>query len=213
MGFFSGLGKFFMGTPGKMEQRSTLLPQQQAGFSQLQQAGQGRGAGGAFGTSADYYRDILSNDPASLQAFQDPEMRQFREQTIPGIAEQFAGMGAGGLSSSGFRTAALGAGTDLGERLASMRAGLRQGAAERLSNIGSQGLGTFAQNYYRPATQGFLGAVAPGIGAGLGMLGGGAFGSLAGLSSRGQSQQRGVPSRGGNDARGFDQYNPYTGGG
>lgn len=189
MGFFSGLGKFFMGTPGKMEQRSTLLPQQQAGFSQLQQAGQGRGAGGAFGTSADYYRDILSNDPASLQAFQDPEMRQFREQTIPGIAEQFAGMGAGGLSSSGFRNAAIGAGTDLGERLASMRANLRQGAAERLSNIGSQGLGSFSERFYRPESQGFLQAMAPGIGAGLtaaatgGMSG---FGSLAGLANKPQ---------------------------
>jgi len=116
-------------------------------------------------------------------------MRQFREQTIPGIAEQFAGMGAGGLSSSGFRNAAIGAGTDLGERLASMRANLRQGAAERLSNIGSQGLGSFSERFYRPESQGFLQAMAPGIGAGLtaaatgGMSG---FGSLAGLANKPQ---------------------------
>jgi len=168
----SGLRNFFMGTPGGFSQQSTLMPQQMQQFQNLQGASQGRGAGGAFGESADYYRDLLSNNPELMQAFMNPEMRQFREQTIPGLSEQFAGMGAGGLSSSGFRNAAVGAGADLGERLAQIRAQLRDSAAQRLQGIGSQALGSFSQNFYRPRSPGLLESMAPAIGAGLGMLGG-----------------------------------------
>lgn len=161
---------FFTGTPGKFEQRSTLLPNQQAIQGQQARAIQGRGAGGAFGESADYYRDLLSNQSADLTAFQAPELRRFQEEIIPDLAEQFAGMGSGGLSSSGFRNAGVSAGADLGERLASIRAGLRQSAADRLSNMGQQGLNTYAENYYRPRTPGFLESAAPAIGGALGSV-------------------------------------------
>jgi hypothetical protein len=175
-----GIKSFFTGKPGGFTQQTTLMPQQMQQFMNLQGAAQGRGAGGAFGESADYYRDLLSNNPEVLQAFMNPEMRQFREETIPGLAEQFAGMGSGALSSSGFRNAAVSAGADLGERLAAIRAQLRDAAAQRLQGIGSQALGTFAQNFYRPRSPGFLESVAPAIGAGLGMFGGPALGAVGG---------------------------------
>ena len=48
------------------------------------------------------------------------EMRRFNRETVPGISNQFAGLG--GLNSSGFRQSLSGAGQDLQTRLAALRA-------------------------------------------------------------------------------------------
>lgn len=150
---------FFEGTPEKTE--SSFLKSQEPLFLQQQQAAQGPGAGGAFGNAADYYYNNLSNNPEDMNAFAAPEMRNFNENIIPGLSEQFAGMGAGGLSSSGFRNAAVGAGTDLSERLGALRAQLRSQSAAGLMNLGQQGLQD--RKVIRPATPGFLESAAPGI--------------------------------------------------
>lgn len=136
----SFLRDLFFGTPEKHEQVSTLGPEGQQLLQQLMAALQGQGAGGAFGESADYYRQILGDDPELMQQFMAPEMRKFQQETIPGLAEQFAGMGSGALSGSGFRTAGLQAGTDLQERLASLRAGLKQQAAQGLTGMGGMAM-------------------------------------------------------------------------
>jgi hypothetical protein len=170
---------FFTGSPEKHERVSTLLPGQQGLFDQYQKSLQGRGAGGAFGDVADYYRGNLSDNPADFQAFAAPEMRRFREETIPGLSEQFAGMGSGGLSSSGFRNAAVNAGTDLSERLGAIRAGLRQQSAAGLGNLAQGGLGNFSQDVMtQPGSEGFLSQVAPAIGGAIGAFGGPALGAL-----------------------------------
>lgn len=108
---------FFEGTPEKHERVSTLLPEQQGTFNQLNSSIQGKGAGGAFGDAADYWRDLLDPNGQTAEQMAAPQLRQFRESIIPDLAEQFAGMGSGGLSSSGFRNAGIQAGTDLSERL------------------------------------------------------------------------------------------------
>jgi hypothetical protein len=162
--FGNSLDRFFMGTPESFEQKSTLSPEQQDLFKQLIAAIQGQGAGGAFGDSADYYRDLLSDNSQNFNAFAAPEQRRFNEQTIPGLAEQFAGMGSGALSSSGFRNAAVNAGTDLSERLGAIRAQLRQQGAAGLAGLGQQGLGQYTQNIHRPRQPGFLENVGEGIG-------------------------------------------------
>jgi hypothetical protein len=160
---------FLTGTPAKNYQISNLGKEQQPGYNQLIAAGQGPGAGGAFGQAADYYRGLLSNDSADFNAFAAPEQRRFNEQTIPGLAEQFAGMGSGGLSSSGFRNATVNAGTDLSERLGAIRAQLRQQGAQGLQGIGQAGLDTgFNTNVREPAQEGFLGQ---GLGTALGIAG------------------------------------------
>jgi hypothetical protein len=165
--------QFLTGTPEKRENVSTLRPEQEQLYNQLQQAGMQKGAGGAFGDSADYYRDLLSDNPQDMEAFAAPEQRRFNEETIPGLAEQFAGMGSGGLSSSGFRNAAVGAGTDLSERLGAIRANLRQSGAAGLQGIGQAGLGNFSQNMVtEPGSEGFLGQVAPAVGTAIGAFGG-----------------------------------------
>lgn len=171
----SSLSQFFMGAPGRFDQRSTLGPDQQGILSNLTNSIQNPGAGGAFGTSADYYRNLLSDNPSDLQAMAAPEMRRFNQQTIPGLANQFAGIGAGGATSgSGFRNALGSASTDLLERIASLRAGLRQQGAAGLSGLGQQGLGSYYANTYQPRTPGLFESFAPAIGqaAGAGLSGG-----------------------------------------
>jgi len=188
------MGKFWMGTPEKHERVPTLLDQQMPLAEQLWAAGMGPGAGGAFGSAADYYRDLLSPDSETAQMMFAPEQRRFNEDIIPGLAEQFAGMGAGGLTSSGFRNAAVNAGTDLSERLGAIRANLRSQGAAGLGGIGQAGLQNFSQDVMtQPGTQGFLSQIGPALGtaagAAIGGPAGAAIGGAAGnwLSSMGKN--------------------------
>lgn len=144
-------GNFWLGQPGQWSQQSLLAPNQQGLQSQLLGSGQG-----AFGQAADYYRSLLSDNNSTYNAFAQPELRRFREQIVPDIAEQFAGMGSGGLSSSGFRNAAVNAGADLSERLGALRAQLRQQGAAGLMGIGEMGLRPTVENIYTQGQPGFL---------------------------------------------------------
>jgi hypothetical protein len=106
----------------------TRSPQYQQALDMLGQTGQ-------------YAQGLMQPGSEAYQAFAAPEMRQFNEEIMPNIAEQFAGVG--GLSSSGFQQQAAQAGSGLAERLAALRANLQfQGAglqsqlAQQLSNMG-----------------------------------------------------------------------------
>ncbi len=167
-GFFD----FLTGTDPVDYQQTLLAPEQIPLYDQSVNAGLNRGAGGAFGDSADYYRDLLSNDPADFDMFARPEMRRFNEDIVPGLSEQFAGMGSGGLSSSGFRNAAVSAGTDLSERLGAIRANLRQQGAQGLFQAGQQGLQHHLENVHVDGQPGMLQGMASGIGQGMAQMGG-----------------------------------------
>lgn len=180
-GFWKSLGNFFTGTPEKRENVSTLRPEQEGLYNQLVNAGKGAGAGGAFGQSSDYYRNLLSDNPADLEAYTRPAMRQYNEDIIPGISEQFAGMGSGGLSSSGFRNAQVQGGVDLAERIGQIRANLRQAGAAGLANIGQMGLNNYSQNMVtQPGTEGFLSQIGPAAGTAAGAFLGGPGGAMLG---------------------------------
>jgi len=101
--FGSKKGGGLLTTPESMSEFERFTPEQQSLISQLMGAltGQGGPQGGILG-------DLLGGD-----AFAVPEMRRFQEQTIPGIAERFTGLGAGSQSSSAFQQALGTAGADL----------------------------------------------------------------------------------------------------
>ena len=114
---------------------STLNPGQMQIFNQL--LGSLSGAQGNISESplyqsgSSYLQQLLSGSPESTQDFEAPYLRQFNEQTIPGLSERFAGLGAG--SSSAFQNALGQAGAGLQEQLASIRGGLRnQGLGQAL---------------------------------------------------------------------------------
>ena len=164
---------FWLGTPEKRENVSTLRPEQEPLYDQAVNAGLKPGAGGAFGTAADYYRNNLSDNPADFDAFAAPQMRQYNEEIAPNIAEQYAGMGSGGLSSSGFQNAMTQGGVDLSERLGAIRANLRHSSAQGLQGIGEVGLRNYSQNMVtEPGTEGFLSQIAPAIGTAVGSFAG-----------------------------------------
>lgn len=172
---------FFTGSKAKDFQQSTLLPEQQAGLTQLTNAAQGKASGGVWGDLSNYYKDLMNPNGQNYNDLQAPEMRKFQEDIIPGISEQFAGMGSGGLSSSSFRNATANAGTDLSERLGAIRANLRQQGAAGLANIGQQSLGQYSENIHQPGTGGFLDTIAPVVGGVLGSFAG-PLGTMAGTA-------------------------------
>lgn len=168
------------GKKEKNYQQSNLTPEQQELHDQYLNAVQNQGAGGAFGDVADYYRDLMSNDSQTLEQLSAPEMRKYNEEIIPDLAHQFAGMGAGNLSSSGFRNASVNAGTDLSERLGALRANLRAQGAQGFQNLAQGALNPVTENIIRPATGGFFQAAAPAVGTAVGTALGGPFGAAAG---------------------------------
>lgn len=194
-GFFKSIGNFFAGTPEKRENVSTLRPEQEEAFQQLLNSIKGQGAGGAFGQSSDYFRNLLGDDSADFNSFAAPQMRQYNEDIVPGLSEQFAGMGAGGLNSSGFRNAQTQGATDLAERLGAIRANLRQSGAQGLQNLGQMGLGNFSQNMVtQPGTSGLLGNLSPAIGSGIGSYFGNKIGQQT--SPYGQNGPQASPTQG-----------------
>lgn len=190
-----GLRDFFFGKKGKYKQQSLLSPEQQQLWQMLAAAARGEDVGGAFGDAGKYYRDLLSDDSETFNAMMAPEMRRFSEETLPGLAEQFAGMGSGGLSGSGFRNAGIQAGTDLQERLGSLRAQLRQQGAAGLMGLGQQAMQPTVENIYRKPQ--------PGL-----------FEQLAPMAVSGGMMAMGMPPMGGMGmGGGFGQSSPYGRGG
>jgi hypothetical protein len=189
---------FFTGTPGSYQQHSTLTPEQQNLFSQFLAAVGGQGGQGAFGDIARYYQDLLNPEGQAFNAFAAPEQRRFQEETIPGLAEQFAGMGAGGLSSSGFRNAGIQAGTDLNERLAGIRQQLRQQGISGLQNFASGAFNPVSENIYKKGQPGLVDFAGPALGA-AGAAFAGPLGGAAGQFLGGQLSK-------------FGKSNPYGGG-
>ena len=162
-------GNFFMGTPSSIDQITTQSKGQQGLSNQLMQMLSG---GGGLGGLQDYFKQMMGNDESAFNQFAAPEMRRFNQDIIPSLANQFAGMGSGALSSSGFRNAAVGAGADLSERLAAMRAGLRQNAVGQLGNFYGQSQQPQFENVYRPRSPGLLEQLAPIAGQVIGGMGG-----------------------------------------
>ena len=82
---------------------------------------------------SEYLSNLLSDTPEAYEKFKAPMMTEFNEQIVPGIAERFAGMGAGSQSSSAFGQQMGAAGANLSERLGAMRSGLQmQGMQQAL---------------------------------------------------------------------------------
>ena len=158
----------------KMKKMPTMTKEQTALMNQmLQMLGQGGQLGQGYGQSLDYQQQLMDPSSEAVNQFAEPYMQQFEQQTVPGLAERFAGMGGmgGGLSSSGFGQSLSSAGGNLQNQLAALKAQLGQGAAQNLmgqyGQMSGQALG--AQPFgYQKAQPGFLQSWAqqgfPGVG-------------------------------------------------
>ena len=170
---------------------STLNPQQASLLQQLLGSMSGQegniSQNPLYQSGGNYLQKILSGD---TEAFEAPLMRQFNERIIPGLAERFAGAGAGAQSSSAFQNALGSAGADLSERLGALRGGLQGQAAGQALGYAQQPVNNL-QNLLSMNTQAFapkqkswlqemLTGLSGGVGAGLGA---GLTGGLSGASS------------------------------
>lgn len=106
-----GLGSFLFGSNEKLKKFKQFDPQQEQLFSNFIQQLMG-GSGGVGGTQDLIKRlqDMLNPDSQYYKDIEEEQLSEFNEQTIPRLAEQFAGGAQGGaLSSSGFGQALGGA--------------------------------------------------------------------------------------------------------
>ena len=146
--FGSGFKDFLLGTPGKYQPMTKLTPEQQniAGglYGKLNQ----------YGTSGmDYYNNILQG---GTEAFEKPLLSQFYQQTVPGIAETFSGLGAGAQGSSAFGQQLGAAGANLSENLGALRGKLGMHAAEGMRGYMGMGLSPTFENMEMKGTEGML---------------------------------------------------------
>jgi hypothetical protein len=117
------------------EDKFTKLPngnKQQQGLHNdvIQKAMQSGAGGGGYDLANQYYNNLLGpNQGQAFNQFSQPYMQQFNEQTLPQIAERFAGGGA--LSSSGFGQALGGAASGLQAQLAQLFSQLQGNAAQQ----------------------------------------------------------------------------------
>ncbi len=123
--FRGGVNKFLFGEGP--QQMPTLNPEQLQGLSKLIN---GLEQNPLYQSGQNYLQGLLGNEPGAFSQFTAPYIQQFNQQTAPGIAERFAGMGtgAGAGSSSGLNNALAQAASTLQTNLASQREGLRMQA-------------------------------------------------------------------------------------
>jgi hypothetical protein len=177
-----GMWDWLFGHKASYEQVPTMDSGQQQLLQQLLGGLTGGNAGGgAMGSGMNFLQGILGGDTSKFEA---PLMRQFQESTVPQLAERFSGAGAGSQSSSAFGQQLGAAGAGLSEQLGALRGGLQMQGLGALQGLMGTGLGARPfETMYKPETQGFMGAMAPGIGAGIGMGMTGGMSGMGGLFS------------------------------
>lgn len=179
------MGMMNKGKGDKLKKIPTMTPGQEKLLQGLiNQLGMQGGLGQGYGQSVNYLTDLMNPNSEAVRQFTEPYMQQFEQQTVPGLAERFAGAGAmgGGLSSSGFGQSLSAAGGQLQNQLAALKAGLGQQAAGQLMSqyggLMGQALGAQPFAYMKPQMsgqqgfmQGYANAGFPGLQQGLSWLG------------------------------------------
>lgn len=151
---------FLFGSEDKYKKLETMAPEQKQLFQQLLSlmGGQAGQAGGGQ-ASIQHLMQLLDPSSEAYKKFEQPYMQQFEQQTVPGLAERFAGAGAmgGGLSSSGFGQALSSAGSNLQQNLAGLKTGMQSQAANSLMQQLQSLLGQQSFQYgHQPSQMGFL---------------------------------------------------------
>lgn len=120
----------------------------------------------------------LFNDPEFFKSFEAPLQRQFEENTVPDLANRFAGMGSGGaLGSTAFRNQLGREGSNLSTNIAALKGGMQQqgvnqalGYAQAPFQNYMQQLMTAlqpTQNVYQPPSAGFFGDIMSSLAGGM----------------------------------------------
>ncbi len=118
-------------------------------------------AQGGYQDAMGLLQQYLDPNSEVYSNFEKPYLQQFEQQTLPGIAERFAGGNAmgGGLMTSGFGQSLGAAGANLQTQLAQMKEQYRRQSINDLlgqyNQLTNQSLGARPfENVYDPGTQG-----------------------------------------------------------
>jgi hypothetical protein len=146
-------------------------------------------ARGGYQDAIGLLQDYLNPNSDVYSNFEKPYIQQFEQQTLPGIAERFAGGNAmgGGLMTSGFGQSLGAAGANLQAQLAQMKQQYQRQSINDLlqqyNQLTNQSLGARPyENVYDPGTQGqlgFGGKILESIGTGAATAFGGPLGGMA----------------------------------
>lgn len=184
-GVAGGAAGLFSGNPDAEKKFQNLTPEQQQFLSTF--IGDLQQSRGGYNKALNQTEQFLDPNSQAYRDFEDPYIREFEQQTVPGLAEKFAGYGAesGALSSSGFGQALGSAGANLKSTLANLKAQMMRTAAQDLFGQYNQqsatALGTNSfTNAYQPGTKGFGANALEGIAGG--------FGQAAGQNAYGKAQ-------------------------
>lgn len=182
-GFRSKANDFLFGTSDQTDQLSNYTPQQQQFFDNfLQQLMGMQGAGGGVSNATNILNQYLDPQSDIYKNFEAPYRQEYEQQTLPMLAERFAGAGAqgGALSSSGFGQALGAAGANLQTNLAQMKSNMqRQSIGDILGlyqNMSGQALNARPFDYqFKPGSQGMVPSALAAFAGGLGRSFGGGF--------------------------------------
>jgi hypothetical protein len=126
------LKTFLFGQDDKIKKKSNFNEGQNQFFNQYtQNATQNMGG---MNDIMSLLQSMLDPNSDFFKNFEEQQMNQFNEETLPNIAERFAGAGAqgGALSSSGFGQALSGGAAGLQKNLASGKSGMIMDALQKL---------------------------------------------------------------------------------
>lgn len=180
---------FLTGTDPSHERINTRSDQQIGAQNQMLSGAQG---GQSNIQGMDWLQSLFSNDPSAFAAYEAPAMRQFNEQIVPGIAERFTGMGAGGRNSSAFGQQLAGAGSRLSENLSAQRQNLRSGAMNQIMQMLQMSMQPTFENVMYQGQPGLLQNLAQGAGeAGMNYMTGGTYGLAKGAGNLAKNQMYG----------------------
>ena len=156
------LSEFLFGKGEKIQQAQTMTPEQQQLQGQLLNI-----LGPLLGQGGDFLGSLFGDS----SQFSAPFMRQFEEQTVPGIAERFSAVD--GQRSNAFAQSLGQAGAGLQENLAALQGQLGMQGLGQLAQLLGMGNQQSFENIFRPQSLGLTGGLASGVGQGLGTLIGG----------------------------------------
>ncbi len=151
------VGKDAFGGGDKMTNVPTMNKNQKNLQKQIMQMLDPQGQlGQGYQQGIQHQMDLMNPNSEAVSQFTQPYMDQFNQETVPGLAERFAGAGAmgGGLSSSGFGQSLSAAGGNLQNQLAQLKAQLGMGAAQNLmgqyGNMANMGMNAQTFGYQQP---------------------------------------------------------------
>ena len=175
------LNEFLFGGGDKFRKRPNYTPGQMQNFDQLNNMTSQSGQGANDVLS--YLMQFLDPNSDVFKNFEAPYRQEFEEETVPNLAEHYAGKGA--LSSSGFGQALGSAGAGLQTKLAALKSGMQRQAGQDILGQYNQNVQNSlnAQPYYTEKQSGSSGLLNNFLSGGAANLtgGGGLFSMLSDL--------------------------------